>query len=273
VSTYVFDAGWQKERDRLRSLESMFDPATTRHLAELGVTDGWRCLEVGCGAGGVALWLARRVGPSGAVLATDLDPRFVESDGQQNLDVREHDILTDPLEDGWFDLAHARAVVEHLPDKKRGLERLAAAVRPGGWLLIEDVHFGGPMAEALAEYAYPPRLAATAARVFGAVAALFAAAGADASFGPRLPGLLKEVGLEEVRAESRAVIVPGPTELWARGTIEQLSKRMMEAGLVAREEVERFLAETADEASHFAPPFMTTAWGRRPSADGRALGH
>jgi cyclopropane fatty-acyl-phospholipid synthase-like methyltransferase len=70
MSTYVFDPAWQMERDRLRALESLFDGASTRHLVRLGVTAGWRCLEVGCGAGGIARWLARRVGGGGRVVAT-----------------------------------------------------------------------------------------------------------------------------------------------------------------------------------------------------------
>lgn len=74
MDSYAFDAAWEKERDRLRALEAVFDHASTRRLAGLGVRAGWRCLEVGCGAGGVALWLAGRVGVIGRVLATDLGP-------------------------------------------------------------------------------------------------------------------------------------------------------------------------------------------------------
>jgi SAM-dependent methyltransferase len=117
TSTYVFDPEWTMECDRLRALESLFDDASMRHLARVGVvTEGWRCLEVGCGAGGIARRLAARVGTGGRVVATDLDIRFVEGHGLGNLEVRRHDILADPLEEGAFDLAHARAVIMHIPD-------------------------------------------------------------------------------------------------------------------------------------------------------------
>jgi methylase of polypeptide subunit release factors len=99
MNTYVFDQGWPKERDRLAGIESLYDSYSTQRLAELGVGEGWQCLEVGFGAGGVALWLARRVGSAGRVLATDLDPRFLDGHGRANLDVRQHDIVTDPLEE------------------------------------------------------------------------------------------------------------------------------------------------------------------------------
>ena len=67
MSSYVFDQAWVKERDRLRALEQLFDTSTTRRLADLGVGEGWHCLEIGAGAGGVARWLADRVGRTGHV--------------------------------------------------------------------------------------------------------------------------------------------------------------------------------------------------------------
>src|SRR4051812_5008291 len=93
-STYVFDQAWQKELARLQSLEALFDAASQRHLADRGVQAGWRCLEVGCGAGSLALWLADRVGPTGSVLATDLDPRFLDGHERSNLMVVRHDLMT-----------------------------------------------------------------------------------------------------------------------------------------------------------------------------------
>ena len=94
MSSYVFDQTWKREQARLRALEDLFDGASIRHLAERGVGAGWRCLEVGCGAGGVARWLAERVGASGRVLATDLDLRFLVDHGRDNLEVQRHNILT-----------------------------------------------------------------------------------------------------------------------------------------------------------------------------------
>jgi SAM-dependent methyltransferase len=188
MSGYVFDQAWQREHARLRALEDAFDGASTRHLADRGVGPGWRCLEVGCGAGSVARWLADRVGASGRVLATDLDPRFVEGHGRSNLEILRHDILSDPLEDGTFDLAHERALLVHLPERQQALERMVAAVRPGGWVVAEDPDHGGAMIPALRRYVDRPKHAELWERVFQGLDALFTRAGADASFGPRLPG-------------------------------------------------------------------------------------
>jgi SAM-dependent methyltransferase len=201
--------GWQREHARLRALEDAYDGASTRHLADRGVSPGWRCLEVGCGAGSVARWLAERVGASGHILATDLDVRFVEDHDRSNLEVRRHDILTDPLEEGTFDLAHERALLVHVRGRRRALERMVAAVRPGGWVVAEDPDHGSAMIPALSRYVDPPEHAELWERVFHGLDALFTRVGADASFGPRLPQALAEAGLERVSAELHTPLLHG----------------------------------------------------------------
>jgi SAM-dependent methyltransferase len=264
MTTYVFDPAWQKERDRLGSLESLFDASSRRLLTSLGVGEGWRCLEVGCGAGGVARWLAERVGSTGRVLATDLDTRFIDGHGQANLDVLTHNIVSDTLEDAAFDLVHARAVLEHIPERHDVLARLVSGLKPGGWLLVEDVDFGPPTAAVLAQFVSPQPVAAAAERLFGAVAAVFTAVGADSSFGRRLPVTLVGAGLMSIGAEVHTPVVAGGTENWTRGTVEQLAERLVGTGLVTATDVELFLAATAQPSTHYVPPLMVSAWGRRP---------
>jgi SAM-dependent methyltransferase len=271
MGTYVFDQAWQKERDRLGALESLFDGSTRRLLTDLGVDKGWRCLEVGCGAGGIARWLSERVGDTGRVVATDLDTRFLEAHGRANLDVRTHNIVTDPLDETGFDLVHARAVLVHLPDREQVLKRLVAALRPGGWLLIEDVDFGGATASMLARYVSAPEpVPAAAERLYLAVGAVFEANGGEPSYGNRLPRALVDAGLAGVEAELHAPVVSGGREQWVRGSFEQLSERMVGTGLTTARDVELFLAASADPATYYLPPVMVSAWGRR--ADSRLAG-
>lgn len=70
--------GWAREPERLRALENACDPQTTAVLNRLGVGPGWRCLEVGAGAGSIAAWLADTVTPGGAVHAVDLDTTLLD---------------------------------------------------------------------------------------------------------------------------------------------------------------------------------------------------
>jgi ubiquinone/menaquinone biosynthesis C-methylase UbiE len=135
---YVLDNAAEETRRRFEGLSKVFNPGTFRLLAERGVTSGWRCLEVGAGSGTVAAWLGERVGPSGYVLATDINPRFAEERGSPNIEVRRHDVTADPLPEAAFDFMHARLVLIHLPTREAVLRKLISAVKPGGWPLIED---------------------------------------------------------------------------------------------------------------------------------------
>src|SRR6516165_3851191 len=90
------NAAFGDELGRLRLLEARYDPHTFRRLGMFGPLAGARYLEVGAGAGSVARWLAAQAGPSGQVVATDSDPRFLADTDKAGVEVRRHDILADP---------------------------------------------------------------------------------------------------------------------------------------------------------------------------------
>jgi 2-polyprenyl-3-methyl-5-hydroxy-6-metoxy-1,4-benzoquinol methylase len=138
-STYLLDNAAHEARGRFHALSALFDPGTIRHLEDRSIRPGWQCLEVGGGAGSIAAWLATRVAPTGHVLVTDIDPRFLEPSDTPNVEVRQHNTVTDPLPDAAFDLIHVRAVLLHLPAREQVLTRLVSALKPGGWLVDEDL--------------------------------------------------------------------------------------------------------------------------------------
>jgi 2-polyprenyl-3-methyl-5-hydroxy-6-metoxy-1,4-benzoquinol methylase len=262
----MFDQAWQRERQRLASLEALFDAASRRHLVQRGLRPGWRCLEVGCGGGSLALWLADQVGPTGAVLATDLDTRFIQQHGRDNLEVRTHNVLTDPLERDSFDLAHARAVLEHLPQREQALANLVAAVRPGGWVVVEDVDVGGPALPGLVQHVWPPARASLYERMLRAIAALYTHMGGAADFGARLPMTLAHAGLGCVAAEVHTQILRGgPPPSWISLTFEQVRPRLVGVGLLDQAEVDELRGLFADPDFRYPTPFMVTAWGQRPA--------
>jgi chemotaxis methyl-accepting protein methylase len=84
--------------------------------------------------------LAGQVGARGRVLATDIDPRWL--DGTPGIEVLQHDVGAEPAPDGPFDLVHARLLLVHVPDREAALRRMAAALRPGGWLVVEEADPG-----------------------------------------------------------------------------------------------------------------------------------
>jgi SAM-dependent methyltransferase len=198
---YVFDNAQAIAEQRMSALETLYDDSSRAALSRTGVTQGWRCLEIGGGGGGIARWLADQVGETGSVLCTDLDTRYLESSARANLRIVRHDIVSDPLPDSEFDLIHVRLVLNFLVERSAVLDRLVAALRPGGWLVVEDFDNGTLRADPAINPVEMP-LAATIA-----VRASWAPNGSDDVFwGRRLYGEFRRRALTQIHAEGRALM-------------------------------------------------------------------
>ncbi len=132
----------ETERRRLAALAALLDPFTFHQLRQIGIEPGWRCLEVGAGTGTVSHWLAEQLGEQGDVLCTDLQTDFIANIDHPRIRVEMRDITQPQPELEQFDLAVARAVHHHIPDRDAAARNLVSAVRPGGHVLyIEpDLH-------------------------------------------------------------------------------------------------------------------------------------
>jgi len=127
----------RQEQARLRVLADLRDPSTRRRLAAVGIAPGWRCCDVGSGAGTIAAWMAEQVGGEGSVVSIDVDTRF-QPPSSGNIEVRALDVTSEPIGDAEFDLVHARAVLEHVVEREAVLDHMIAAAKPGGWIVATD---------------------------------------------------------------------------------------------------------------------------------------
>jgi SAM-dependent methyltransferase len=193
---YILDNAWEQARRRLTLLEQLYDPVTIRSLECVGVKPGWRCLEVGPGAGSIARWLCSRVGPAGRVAAVDLDTRFVAEIAAEegSLEVHQRDIVADGIPGAEYDLIHARMVLIHIPVRQQVLEAMVASLRPGGWLVIEDGDTFPVFGSADGPYA----------ELWSRLAVAFETAGMAPTWARDLPGIFDRLGLEEVDASCDA---------------------------------------------------------------------
>jgi len=223
--------GDESERERLGLIERALDPVSQRHLAALGIQQGWRCLEVGAGRGSVARWLAEQVGPQGKVVATDINPRFLFTEIElPNVEVRRHDIRTDSLESDTYDLAHCRGVLAHMPEPLLAVRRMVAALRSGGWLLVEEPDNSSLRAvdsgHLLAEF-FNRKTREVYERMMHSSAL-------NPYFGCRVRGLLEEAGLTDIGNEGVTLIARGG-ELDARMRCMG-NQALMERGLLSQGE-------------------------------------
>ncbi|HTE45024.1 MAG TPA: methyltransferase domain-containing protein [Gemmatimonadaceae bacterium] len=257
-STYILDNAGREAASRFPALSASFDAGTIRWLEQFGIRAGSRCLEVGGGGGSIAEWLASRVGPSGRVMVTDLDTRFLESLQLPNTDVSRHDIASDPLPTDVFDVVHARLVLGHVRERDRALARMVGAVKPGGWILIEDFDRSVVPDPSL-------HSAEVLSKTYVAMARLMEDRGVDRTFGRRLFGCLRGLGLENVAAEGRTLMWPAssPGPLLMRANYEQLRADMIASGYITADEFEADVAALEHPEFLMPSPILWAAWGRK----------
>jgi SAM-dependent methyltransferase len=253
------------ERLRVQAAAIAFDAAVM--LDRIGVRPGWRCLDLGCGAGGILDLLAERVGPAGLALGLDADPVLLAA-ARQGLGDRAgtalvaSDAYHAALRSESFDLVHVRFVAStagFVDDLLRGALRL---VRPGGVLAFQE-----PDTETLR--CHPPHPAWD--RLKQALQAAFVAVGGDTKLAQRLYGILRRAGLEDVQYRPFLVGVTSgqPMTDYLPATVESVRGTLLDKGLIEAAELERDLRECR---AHLARPdtifttYLTAqVWGRKPA--------
>ncbi len=154
---YWFDNALTEEAERLRLLEEIADPRSVDLLRQR-VRPGWRCLELGAGAGSMAAWLAGKVGAQGSVVAVDRDTTLCRHlEGRPNVRVLECRLEDLDLPAESADLVHTRNVLMHVEHPERIVEAAIGALPSGGVAVFEEAD-------------YYPLLAGATSSVFARVA-------------------------------------------------------------------------------------------------------
>jgi len=254
---YAYDQGWKDERARLAGIEALWDPGTRAVLGANGAVAGASVLEAGAGGGSVVEWLAEQVGPTGRVVAVDIDVRFVEPLTSATVEVMKADLVTDELPEAAFDLVHSRMVLEHLAERDKVLDRLVRALKPGGTLVIEDYDwtpFGFDSADD------------ADTRAVEGILGLMSAMGYDREYGRKLVGALAARGLEAVHGEGRSLVIDQehPGFAFFRLSFEQIIPVAVESGLVTAEDAAVVGARFGDGRRLFTP-MLVAAIGRAPA--------
>ncbi|MCX5598814.1 methyltransferase domain-containing protein [Streptomyces phaeochromogenes] len=115
-------------------------PVYAAAVTELGLREGDRVLDAGCGTGRALPPLRGAVGPSGVVLGADLTPAMLEAAVRAGRDRVGQLLLADvaglPLRSESLDAVFAAGLVAHLPNPSENLRELARVVRPAGTLAL-----------------------------------------------------------------------------------------------------------------------------------------
>lgn len=227
----------EPELERLRMIEQVFDPASRRRLLATGLQAGWRCLEVGPGAGSIMTWMGEVVGPTGRVVAVDLDPKFLGVTVQSNVTVVPGDVRAVELPERSFDLIHARYVLIHIPDYETALNRMLDCLKPGGWLVLEEPDFSASLGIA----GSAEELVAVG-KVNQAIQVMYDRLGMDYALGQKLQTLLQARSLESVTMEQDAPRSAGGSGMATimRLSTVQLREKYLATGVVINEDLDRY---------------------------------
>lgn len=259
---YIISGG-QQGKSRLDVLSHILHDHTRLLLEQHGVAKGASFLDVGCGGGNVAAMVADMVGSHGSVTAVDFDEHIIALARQDPKAAEKKNISFETMSAyelpfrGTFDVAYARFLLSHLEEPLAVLRRMANSVKPGGAVVVEDVHFSGhfcfPQCNAFDQYVQFYMEAAKRK-------------GADPEIGPTLFSLFHEAGLVEVGFD---VIQPcfnkGEGKMMAWLTLDRIKDALVEQGISSSGAIEAMLDKlqtfSRDEHTIISLPRIFRVWG------------
>jgi hypothetical protein len=157
---------------------------------------------------------------------------------------------------------HARLVLMHVPERDDALRRMVSALRPGGWLLVEDFDVN------LQPLICPDEITPdqqVANRVKAEFRQLLLARRADIELGRRLPRMFREAGLTRVGADAYFPLALPPVAALERANTTQVREALIGRG-VSVADVERYLQLTASAEIDLATAPLVSTWGQRPQS-------
>ncbi|MBL7852082.1 MAG: methyltransferase domain-containing protein [Cyclobacteriaceae bacterium] len=183
-----------EEQRRLSLLNDLLNPD---YLLQVGPWTVPGIIDFGCGLGHIARQIKAQALPGTRVLGIDRDEqqlaraRALTAPGE--VEFLQHDVLKAPLDPAWqgaFDIAHARFLLEHVPDPARVVAKMAASVRPGGRVILADDDHSS-----LSLYPVPPHFQ----QLWSAYEQTYEVHGNDPFIGRKLVSLLHGAGLQPAR--------------------------------------------------------------------------
>ncbi len=234
----------------------------------VGITHGWRVIDVGSGPGYATADLAEIVGPAGAVLGIERSVRFLDAArercarrGLSNVELREADLMEYSLGNLGYDASWCRWVTNFVSSPRRLVENIAGALRPGGIAIFHEY------SDYLTFRFMPvrPALEKFELEVFES----WIASGGDPNVARQLPELLQNAGFRvlEIIPHVRTASPRDYTWQWPKSFIEINVARLQELGRVspewAADVLREFREADADPNSWFTTPMFLEIVARK----------
>jgi SAM-dependent methyltransferase len=234
-------------------------------LERIGVADGWQCLDLGCGPGGIVGLLSARVGPAGRVVGLDADAAFLDharaaSRGLGNVEFVPGDAFRTELPRASFDFVHTRFLASTAGKPQALFAEATALARLGGIVAFQEPDIGTLKC-------YPSHPAWD--RLVGLCERVFALAGGDVRLAQKLHVFAREAGLEAVQYRPFLVGFRSgdPMTDYLPATIESLRGALLRHDLIDAASLDATIAacrrHLADPDTVFNYVTVAQVWGRR----------
>lgn len=262
----------ETETRRLIEQSQLYDGVTRRFLNAAGIEKGMKVLDIGSGAGDVALTLAEFVGNDGAVVGVDVNAEILETArsraetaGITNVEFIAGDARTLDLPDD-FDAIVGRLVLMYMADPGDALRQLATRLRPGGIVAFQEIELTFYRALAHPDTPLVNKLTA------GAIA-VFEQSGAHIGMGLHLYRAFVDAGLPEPTLHFETPMggpAAWPGYEFLANSIRSILPLMEKYGIATAEEVEvdtlaeRLRAEVVAAKRPLLLPPHITAYATRP---------
>lgn len=262
----------ETETRRLIEQSQLYDGVTRRFLNTAGIEKGMKVLDIGSGAGDVALTLAEFVGNDGAVVGVDVNAEILETArsraetaGITNVEFIAGDARTLDLPDD-FDAIVGRLVLMYMADPGDALKQLATRLRPGGIVAFQEIELTFYRALAHPDTPLVNKLTA------GAIA-VFEQSGAHIGMGLHLYRAFVDAGLPEPTLHFETPMggpAAWPGYEFLANSIRSILPLMEKYGIATAEEVEvdtlaeRLRAEVVAAKRPLLLPPHITAYATRP---------
>jgi len=262
--------GYRKsEQDRLERQALELAGESARLFDEVGVREGWQVVEIGCGPRGCLDLLSERVGAGGGVVGVERSAeqverarRFVAERGLGNVEVLCGDARATELPGASFDLVTERLVLVNVPEPEQILAEMVRLVRPDGVVALHE-------ADSATQRCEPPLPAQQ--RLLELLDTYAQMNGIDRSIGLRVPRMLREAGVLDIRVNP--LVHAYPLEHGRRmlllDFVENARDRILERNLIRANELDELTAalkrHLADPATLVLSSVFLQTWGRAPA--------
>ena len=254
------------ETRRLQMQSALYADSTRILLLRAGLHAGLHVLDVGCGAGDVALAVADIIGPHGTVTAVDNDAQILTVARERAAAAGLHNVtftvgdVDDLATEARFDAVVGRLILMHVADPTATLTKLATLLRPGGTITMQD--FAISQSRMIPPGPYFQQ-------AIGWIIDALTAAGARPDAGDHLYRWFRKAGFDEVNVSA---VAPASGDLdsltleHCAATVSSLAPLLTAHGLASAEETQidvvrhSLIAEAKQNSSVVFSPELVGAW-------------